>query len=372
VNRYVINLGTIKKGGGQSVALNFLSSFKSLNFIDEFSFIVPKNSDVKTFCIKNNLAIFYTVSQNPILRILQELVPLSFMFNRYNIKAVYTYFGFGLFITSIKQVIGSADSNLFYPKLDFWSEYSGLAKLKKKIIDNYRILGLRIAHAVIFENEALKIRATEIYKLKNTFYVPPSIKMDAELTDEIKIERKKKEKIKLLFLCGWQLHKNILLIPKLAHEIKKNGLSYEILFTSYYDESNISLKFQKLVEKYGVAKYIKLIGPVKKSNLPELYNCVDAVMLLSKLESFSNNIIEAWYFKKPLFVTNSDWALSICGEAAFYVERDDACNILESVRNVINNKTKSKYYLDHAKSNLENFPSIKQKTIKEINILRSL
>ena len=165
---------------------------------------------------------------------------------------------------------------------------------------------------------------------------------------------------------------NYLLNQAIDLYIDQNNLNYEILFTSNYDESNTSLKFRELVEKYDVAKFVKLIGPVNKSDLHELYNCVDAVMLLSKLESFSNNIIEAWYYKKPLFVTNSDWAISICGEAAFYVERDDACNILESIINVINDEEKLEYYLGHAQSNLENFPSIEQKTIKEISILRSL
>ena len=70
-------------------------------------------------------------------------------------------------------------------------------------------------------------------------------------------------------------------------------------------------------------------GQINHYELKNLYKNIDYVFLLSQLESFSNNIIESWYFRKLLIVSNEEWSRSICKEGACYVER----NSIEDIYN---------------------------------------
>ena len=77
---------------------------------------------------------------------------------------------------------------------------------------------------------------------------------------------------------------------------------------------------------------VAIIGEIRKEEISSLYGQVSHVFLLSKLESFSNNILECWYFKKPLIISDEIWSNSICKDAAFYVNRNNVgqiCNVIE-------------------------------------------
>ena len=95
-----------------------------------------------------------------------------------------------------------------------------------------------------------------------------------------------------------------------------------------------------------------------------------SVMLLSKLESFSNNIIEAWHFKRNLVIADEPWARSICENAALYVDRDDPYNIVESIATLEANQERKNFLISAGVDKLEEFPSIEQKIQEEINFLR--
>ena len=76
------------------------------------------------------------------------------------IDIIYSLFGIGLYPKYCKQISGSADSNIFFPEINFWSHYSGIERLKKKkLIDNYRIWALNRASAVVFENKSILDRS---------------------------------------------------------------------------------------------------------------------------------------------------------------------------------------------------------------------
>jgi glycosyltransferase involved in cell wall biosynthesis len=176
-------------------------------------------------------------------------------------------------------------------------------------------------------------------------------------------------KYKGLFFCGWQRNKNFLIIPRLVAAFKKYNINFHFILTAPPDNSAEHRNFLRLIEKYQAGDNISIVGPLKKTQIPSLYEQVDFVFLLSKLESFSNNIIEAWHFKRPLVIADEQWSRSICGDAAIYVSRDDAENIASTVTTVINTDAKKNDVIREGITILQQYPSIEERTQQEIDYL---
>jgi len=364
----LFNFSQLKSGGGQNVAMNFLYAFDSVTKKDNnYTFLVANNSAPHKFLRRTGYHKYYTSPRNPILRIFFEIIVLSPLLVAKKIDVIYTYFGYSCVVGKVKQISGSADSNIYYPEINFWSHYSGVAALKKRLIDAYRIWGVKRADAVAFENTALLNRAVSYYGVRNSRYIPPSIVLAQTVSPFCLHSHVPRSAFKVLFLCGWQLNKNVMLIPEIAAASKKRMINVHFLLTAPPDGSEVHKQFCAKVFNRGVADLVTVIGQVEKSQLQSLYEQVDAVVLLSKLESFSNNIIEAWYFKKPLVIASEEWSRSICKEAAFYVPRDSADDIADALSALICHGDKVDKIIENGTLELRGYPTIEKKISAEID-----
>ena len=69
--KLLVNLSTLKLGGGQNVALNFLHALNDLSFEDvEFYFFVAENSEAHKFLERKGINNFTTTPNNAVKRIL--------------------------------------------------------------------------------------------------------------------------------------------------------------------------------------------------------------------------------------------------------------------------------------------------------------
>lgn len=369
--KLLINLGPLKKGGGQNVALNFIQTLKRKSPPTfELYFIVCESSlildSLNNSQWKDNLII---VSANPVLRILKEMTSIKKFLKDEKIDLVYTYFGFGFFGRNIKQVIGSADSNLYFPEIDFWSKERRLEKLKRLLVDKYRIYGLHLAAGVIFENKAMLERAGLLFKIKSKILILPSID-EPTVKERLDIELKN-ETVKVLMLCGWQRNKNILLIPELARKLKDSGVNIEFVITVERDDSSCAQEFFTLVDKWGAHDLINCIGSVSKAQLPDLYNRVDQVILLSLLESFSNNIIESWFYKKPLIISDELWSKAICLDAVSYVPRNDVDAIAAEIKKLAGSRELVLKLTEKGTKALQHFPDVNERFEQELKYIET-
>ena len=368
--RLLINFGPLKEGVGQNVALNF---FQELERLDDPGFdpyfIVCKNTElhlrIKSSRWKNKMVV---VSRNPYIRIWQELSSVRFFLKNNKIKTIYSYFGFGLFGVNVRQVIGSADSNLYFPEIDFWENEKIFEKAIRWLVDKYRIFGLKFAAGVIFENKAMYERAEQLFGIKKKVLILPSIDTP-RINEEVQI-KSHNNKPKVLLLCGWQRNKNILLIPKVAHKLRSLGVEVEFILTVDRDDSSCSREFFSLVERWDVADLINCIGQVKKSQLANLYKIADLVLLLSLLESFSNNIIESWLYDRPLVVADELWSRALCADAAYYVQRDKVDKIAEAIINIFTQQPVKELLIRNGKRELSKYPSISERFSQEILFIR--
>lgn len=367
----LLNLSNLKSGGGHNVAYNFLLSLDDFESNVTFTYYVASDSPLHHFLLRKKVSHLYVAPRNPLLRLLIDLSIGSFLLAFSDIDIIYTYFGFSPFITFKPQVSGIADSNLFYPDINFWNRFTGLSLFGKRLVDFYRLAGLKLAYATIFENPSLMTRAIDLYGISRTTTIKPSIyalpSCQSPSTSILKLPSGPKG----LFLCGWQYHKNYLMIPSIASELKDQNIDFTFVFTAPLDQSYCHKEFVALAAQLNVSDRIIFTGPVPKHELPELYSSVDFVFLLSLLESFSNNIIEAWFYGKPLFITDHEWSRSICHDAAVYVSRDDPSSIADNIRQLLFDQCIRDLIVSRGHKMLSSYPSIHTRTRLELEFLSS-
>lgn len=367
--RILFNFSFINSGGGQNVALNFI---EDLEFKKDYFFLVIKNSKTHMLLKSKNFENILFTYNNRLLRLFFEFIYGKRILNKNKIEIIYTYFGYSFFPKKIPQVIGAADSNLFFPEINFWEGYYGIRLFLKKLIDKFRIYGLKNANGIIFENPILEKKCHELFNIKGkTITILPSINLDYNQADlDLKDLFKNNTPSKCgLFLCGWQINKGIFKIPEIALMLKKKNIYFKFIITAPKDNSKIHLEFMRIINNYNLNNYIEIIGQVDKSNLKSLYNQVDVVFLLSKLESFSNNIIEAWSYERLLVVSDEEWSKSICLNAAKYVDRENIHSIVEIIEDLITEKNKFESTIKNGLDQLNRFPLISQKTKSELEFI---
>lgn len=369
----VINFGTLKSGGGQNVAMNFLAAIEEVAVENiELYYFVAKGSAPHRYLEQQGYQNYFVVPCSPVKRILFEWLGSKRVLNKKKIDIIYSYFGFGFFPKKIPQVIGSADSNLYFPDIDFWEEYKGLALLKRRLVDAYRKIGLKRADAVIYENDSLRSRGEALFHLKKTVLIKPSINCHIPSRRFSGLDHIHKKVAKGLFLCGWHHNKRVMVIPYLAKAFKEQGIDFHFVLTAPKDGSDFHKAFLRLAKKLDVERMITLTGAVKKDELESLYQQIHIVFLLSKLESFSNNIIEAWVFQKPLIISNEGWARSICADAAIYVDRNSVRNIVSNVQALLDTVSLREAINIAAAKQLSTYPNINQRIRQELKYVGSV
>ena len=371
--RLLINFATLKKGGGQNVGLNFINGLKKESFPEiDFYFAVAKDTQIEKRLKENGFTNILSLSQNAGKRILQEITKVNLYIANNKIDAIYTCFGYALIKKSVCQICGVADSNLLYPEVDFWEGYTGLSKLKKRIIDGYRLWGYKRARGLIFENKAMETRAKLIFgPACKSIYIKPSFSIKNEKEEAVPLSNSDQTKLGLFF-CGWQRNKGIMKIPEMLNEARKIGFPLIVCISASLDYSDqVCLDFLSEVNKYQVGDLIIYLGTIKKNQIKDLYEKVNYVFLLSKLESFSNNIIEAWYYKKPLIIADEEWSRGICNEAALYVNRNEPKEIIDSILLASSDKTINRIVKEGTKEFLT-YPSIEQKVTEELAYVKEI
>jgi len=376
--KVLFNFSTLKKGGGQNVGINFIMALMTIyKNRKDYYFLVPYNSSVYSIIRESGSKNIILCSRKPIIRILQELLFLPSIIKKNKIDIIYTYFGFALLSKKFLQVCGNAVSNIFFPEINFWSEYKGWKLFKRRIIDKYRIWGMKRADGIIFENEMMMARASKIYGIdpQKTIFIKPSInelKKVRRIKNISEIEKKRNLKIKILVLCGWQRHKNVFKIPEIASELKNLFENFEILFTVPKDNSKDYLYFKKMISYYKVDDFVRTIGVIEKNMLPKLFEEIDIVLLMSKLESFSNNIIEAWMYGKPLVITDAEWSRTICKDSAAYINRDSPKDIAKVIFKISKSSERSFNYILEGYKELGTYPSTKEKINAELLFIKRI
>ena len=372
----LINLISIKAGGGQKVALNFAEqSFKN-SYNHTVYYAVTEGTLLSDYFRKSKIENVIFVRGSLLARLWFHYVASSFLVRRKRIDIIYTLFGISINTTKAISVVGSAYSNIYYQNEGFWPKRNPLKYISFKIRDYYRLSSTLGADAIVFENEEIMHQARKVFAVRHdrSIFIKPSFSnSDVPTQVETLSILDDDQDYSGLMLTGFHFNKNIEIIPDVLREINHLDRSnnHRILISLDANDVRLESIIERAVE-LGVERQIKFVGTFQPNQLSQLFNKIDYVLLLSGMESFSNNIIEAWVYKKPLIISNKKWAKSICKEAALFVERNDPLNIAAQIIRLKNDSGLEQLLLKSGNRELESYPSPFEKVKKQYEFLERM
>jgi alpha-1,3-rhamnosyl/mannosyltransferase len=127
---------------------------------------------------------------------------------------------------------------------------------------------------------------------------------------------------------------------------------------------DINLKFKE--------KKIVHIDFVSEDELMTLYSSCRAVIYLSDYEGFGLPVVEAQYFRKPVITSHNTSLIGVGGESVEFIAKNETEDILQSLRNVLDNEDRYKSLVVRGEDNILRFDweSCADKTLSSISKLK--
>jgi hypothetical protein len=359
-------------GGGYQNSLSFVHSLKEMGFsFKKIVFLIYRDTEIHDICLSSKIN-HIAIKNNVLNKIFFEIRSRKYI--RKN-DIIFSIFGPPM-LTNASYTLnigGMAISNVFYKDIDFWEDLNPILKFYKMFKDKYRLHRYSKSDYWIFETNILKKRAvSELGYPINRCHV---VKMShSKLIGKNFINHNsvynylKNINNCFLFLCGAHPNKRLHILPELALKLMKRGF-YDFKFIITAKPNNYLKQILKESKKKKVLNKFLNIGPVNPNDVPTVIHQCDFMCTFSRLESFSNNFVEAWAMEKPLIVTKDDWSIDSCKNAAYYLELDDLEISSKKIIQLINSSDLRKKIVENGKIVLSEYPSPEMKSLQYLNAI---
>ena len=175
-------------------------------------------------------------------------------------------------------------------------------------------------------------------------------------------ERRPAESVDILYVASPSPHKNLKIIPQVAHILKyKYKLdNFRFLVTIPSKEEDITAQIMKEVRQLSVEENVVNVGGKSQAELVDLYESATIGFFPSVLETFSATLLEYMYFGLPIVSSDKSFNTEVLGDAALLFNVTDAQGAAEAIYSIIVNpdikeslrakaEQRIKMYLDYEK-----------------------
>ena len=328
----VLNLMPPNAGGGLQNALSFLKGLESRPDLAEISVVCcVEGGEIHRLAV--DLGVVCRTFKSGVLgRFRFELFGFYAVCKEFDVRLVFTLFGNRpLFSPGVYSISGFALSNILQPEVDFWSDFVVWRKFYLKFKDKIRFFTALRSDELIFETEYLLGRARETLFRRRKLHVvkmqPSNLVLDALAANE-GLARQVSYGGDFLCLSGAHPNKRIHLLAPIFSELARlslgAGQTPPRLMVSFNCTSSYAEYIRRQFELYGVGHLLRFIGVVPSSEVAKVVLSSCGVINIARLESFSNNWVEAWAAGVPLISTSAEWAVASCGNAALYIDPENS------------------------------------------------
>lgn len=370
----IFNTLPIQAGGGLQKTLTLLDTISRDSKIKSQIVIVARKD---SFIAKRSIDLGLNTSlsaRGNLGRLMYELQ----LIKRFETKNIcFTLSGPPMLFSNYKfnNIVECAYSNLLYPELDFWSEFSGHRRLKKNLIDLYRKKLLGKADHWIFQTEVLANRAINNFGFpeNRVHYVQTApntnAKRDNISLDKVSIFNRLMPKgYRFLFLSGPNPNKQVHYFPLILKELKKFINQEPICITTMPNDHPYTSRVFKAFKDVGLEKNYKNLGTIKSDDVASCIEASNAMCTLSILESFTNNFVEAWQMQKPLICSNREWS-SVGGDGVLRIDVMDYKSAAQKIAKLLFSEEEMNMLIKKGSAMLTNFSSPEDKLNEYIKVL---
>ena len=341
----IVNLVPPTAGGGLQNAVSLVMGIAGHDALRRQSLIVcPNGGPVHHACRENGLN-FATVRPGLIGRILFELGGGTRIARCHRAKTVFTLFGNAPLVSlGLYRISGFALSNILTPQIDFWQDLPKTRRTFKRLKDIIRLWLARRSHEIIVETDFLAQRARNgpfRDRIVHVVQMEPSAVVLKALANKPRSDRT--GEMRLLALTSPHPNKRLSamapIMARLAAVRSQRGATLPEFLISI-NETHPHAKAVAAEFEAAGAPPPRFLGKIAPSDVAALLLEVDGIVNIARLESFSNNWVEAWAAGLPLISTDADWARASCGETAIYVDPEQPEQAAERIDTVFSSPEK--------------------------------
>lgn len=375
--RILLNFVPLKSGGGVQVGLDFVAQARKLRTKHQWYVVATEGTPFVRLENSQNVHLTAIIPNRLVSRVWYEYVGCRKTIRDVGADVIFTLFGPHWPGTgAINNVVGCAYSNLFYPEIDFWRRLPIHKKLVRILVDALRRRRVRKATCIVFETEDLAGRAVSIggvdpVRVRVVRPAPSSlVRENAHHMETLVRCRSLPKGYRVLLLSNYNPNKNIELLPRVAAELRKrHGIGDAVFIITLPPELKATKNIIEAARRLGVESQIFNIGPIPQEGCVEIYRACDAVILLSRLESFSNTIAEAWTMGRPLIISKFEWSKELCGDAAEYVRYDDEIDTARVIAELRADKEKRDELIEKGRAMLRRYPTAEDRFREYLKII---
>ena len=361
----LLDFSAIRGGGGLQLAVNFLEQTQRVR--PPADRIVVLSSDQPLLCelaAKPPIEASYVCPGAVARRLLFERVDLPRILGSHAIDAIYTFFGIGLpHPRPVVSIVTAAYPIICYPDSPYWSHRPWHERLRGQLRGVLRRTRLRRADVILVETEVMRTRLARSLRLPEQRFrlLAPA---PSEYVTPLPPAGRDRE-WRVLFLSDLSPHKNLWRLYEVA-TLLETGAAFEdvavrFLLSVSREQYLAALPGGKADERI-VDKYFRFLGRLSPRAILGAYGEAHAIALLSDLESFSNNYMEAWKAGRPLIASDRDFARGICGDSALYVEPHAPASVAEGLASLARDPMLAERLVGAGKARLSGLPDTAQRT----------
>ncbi len=366
--RILLNALNSKTGGGKSILTNYLTLLSEDSPEFDYLILTPDASQY----IKYENKYVSIIDIHPLFK-LNVATPFLYLFvyprliKRLKIDTILNL-GDIVIPTVVPQLYLFDWPYAVYPESVVWQRMDRKSLLTRRIKLVLFRRYLKYATIIAAQTGTMKQKLHDIYKAKNVVIVPNAVSLDHFKENKTHNWNLDKNKFKFLYLTHYYPHKNIEILIDVAREIKSLKLPYQIILTIEQEQHKNCNSILKTIENEDLHPALLNLGSISMKLVPTLYEQVNALLMPTLLESFSGTYVEAMYHEKPILTSNLDFAIDVCGEAAYYFDPFSTKSILKMMDLAVSDHQLLRNKIDIGKERLNSFIGWKD-AYKQVNQL---
>lgn len=321
--KILFNAGQCKVGGGAQVAANLVAAAlasRKYNYVFLVSNAVLFH--LNALGVKSRDGIINVPDAAPLI---SGRGPRSVIANLINKEApdlIFTVFGPSYINSDVPEICGLADPWITHATRASYRNFSLLERLKTKLVAKYKKTQLRKDATYWVETDAVKRGLIKVKGIASKkIFVIPNTCSDLFRSHRVLPNYIKTNHYTIGLISAPYKHKNLTLVPKIVFHLLKDNPNLKVDVITTLDQSHDTCKmFVPLGRHFGRRFNVENRGVQNLLQCKEIYRTSSFVLHPSLLEAFSATYAESICMGTPIFVSDFDFAKTVCGDAAIYID----------------------------------------------------